>query len=138
MRELRLIAAATVASLALAACGPSEADRAAAVAAAAEADEAHFAKARELISAKLKDGATAEFAELAAYDNEGVAIVCGKATAAFEGQAPNTQRFIVVGGQDATIEMEMEDGEMDKAVTEFCQDFSPIESSGPGAEELDL
>ena len=136
MTALRMIAVG--ASLALAACGPSEADREAAAAAAAEADKAHFAKAQELVSAKLKDGATAEFSELAAYDNEGVAIVCGKATAAFAGEAPNTQRFIVVGGQEATLEMEMEDGEMDKAVTEFCQDFSPIESSGPGVEELDL
>jgi hypothetical protein len=122
----------------LSACGPSEADQVAAAAARAEADQAHFAKAQELIRDKLKDDATVEFSELASYDNEGVNIVCGKATAALPGEPADTQRFIVIGGTDATIELEMEDGEIDKAVTEFCQDFSPMATGETTTEDLGI
>jgi hypothetical protein len=91
--------------------------------AAAALDKAALATAEKLVRAKLVNPDAARFARAASYDNDGAEIVCGTFDHIDpDGTAVTGQRYIAVGGEQSFVEAEMREGEMDKAVAQFCRD----------------
>jgi hypothetical protein len=129
VKNIVMASAAMLAALALAGCEQSAEDKAKAAAAKAAEDAKRFAAAEKVIRGKLAQGADVKFRDMKSYDNDGVNIVCGVGDAAFPGKPVHSQRFIVVGGDEAYMDMTMEAGEMDRALKEFCTDKAPSSSS---------
>jgi len=110
---VRLLAA----PLLLAACQQAEppANNQAAVAPPQKAaPESDVSAAERLVRARIPGG-EARFFGARRSASEGVAIVCGL----FE-QGGRRQRYIVVNREEAFVESQMQPGQMDRAVAEFC------------------
>ena len=86
-------------------------------------DRAALATAEKLVRARLANPDAVKFSAAASYENEGVEIVCGTFNHKDpDGTAVSGQRYIAVGGEQSFVEPEMAEGEMDKAVAQFCRD----------------
>ena len=110
--------------VALAGCGQQKQAAVAqpAQAAAPVVDRAALATAEKLVRARLANSDAVKFGAATAYDNEGVEIVCGTFDHKDpDGTAATGQRYIAVGGEQSFVEPEMREGEMDKAVAQFCR-----------------
>ena len=105
--------------LLLAACDRAEApanNQAAAPANSAQAPvEGDVAVAERLVRERLGNPQGLVFGNPLRTASEGVTIICGDYARGAE-----RQRFIVVGGEDAFLEPELQPGEMDRYFTEFC------------------
>lgn len=134
MRGILLGCMAAGAALLLTGCEQSAEEKAKAAEAKAAEDARHFQAAEALIRGKLKKGADVRFRDMKSYTNEGINVVCGVGDAAFPGQPVNSQRFIVLGGKEAFLEIDMEAGEMDKSVREYCRDKA--ETSTPADRDI--
>jgi hypothetical protein len=108
-----------VAALSLAAChrGEAPANNMAAAAPRAALPEGDVSAAERLVRARLGNPRTIAFSAPRRSVSDGVRIVCGRFTQG--GGAP--QRYIVVASRDAFVESRMRPGQMDQAVSEFCQ-----------------
>ena len=108
-----------VAALLLAACNRAEApannQAAAAPQATGTASEGDVAVAERLVRERLGNPQGLVFGNPMRTASEGVTIVCGDYARGAE-----RQRYIVVGGEDAFLEPEMQPGEMDRYFAEFC------------------
>jgi hypothetical protein len=79
------------------------------------APESDVSAAERLVRARIAGGGAARFIGARRSASEGVPIVCG----VYE-QGGHRQRFVVVNGEEAFVEPQMNAGEMDRAVAEFC------------------
>ena len=77
--------------------------------------EGDVAVAERVVRERLGNPQGLVFANPRRTASEGVTIICGDYARGAE-----RQRFIVVGGEDAFLEPEMQPGEMDRYFTEFC------------------
>ena len=77
--------------------------------------ESDVSKAERLVRERLGNPEGITFADAQRSASQGVAIVCG----AFE-QDGRRQRYVVIAGEEAFVEPEMEPGTMDQAFREFC------------------
>jgi hypothetical protein len=109
----------------VAGCGEEKRAPAAAAAKAeptVESDRAAVATAETLVRGKLVNPDAAKVPAAAAYDNDGVEIVCGTFDHRDpDGTAATGQRYITVGGEQSFLEPEMGKAEMDKAYAQFCR-----------------
>jgi len=71
--------------------------------------------AEQLVRARIASGGPARFFGARRSASEGVPIVCGL----YE-QGGRRQRYVVVNGEEAFVEPQMNPGEMGRAVAEFC------------------
>jgi hypothetical protein len=78
------------------------------------APESDVSAAQRLVRARL-GGAEVHFLAASRSASDGVPIVCGS----YE-QGGRTQRYVVVNREDAFVEPQMQPGQMDRAVAEFC------------------
>jgi hypothetical protein len=103
----------------LAACdrGEAPANNLAAAAPQAQATEAEgdVAAAERQVRERLGNPQGLVFGNPLRTASEGVTIICGDYARGAE-----RQRYIVVGGEDAFLEPEMQPGEMDRYFAEFC------------------
>jgi hypothetical protein len=81
------------------------------------APESDVAAAERLVRARLGGGAGVHFLGVRRSASQGIPIVCG-----FYEQGGQRQRYIVVNGEDAFVEPQMQPGQMDQAVGEFCRE----------------
>jgi pyruvate/2-oxoglutarate dehydrogenase complex dihydrolipoamide acyltransferase (E2) component len=79
------------------------------------AAESDVSAAQRLVRARLGGGGDVQFRDVHRSASDGVPIVCGTYA-----QGGRTQRYIVVNGEDAFVEPQMQPGEMDRANAEFC------------------
>jgi len=79
------------------------------------APESDVGAAQRLVRARLGGGADVQFQAVHRSASDGVPIVCGTYQ-----QGGRTQRYIVVNGEEAFVEPQMQPGEMDRANAEFC------------------
>ena len=84
---------------------------------AAELPKGDVSVAEGIVRQRLGNPQGLRFADAQRSASGGVPIICG----AFE-QGGQRHRYIVVGGEEAFIEPQMEAGEMDRAFREFCGD----------------
>jgi hypothetical protein len=102
--------------LLLGACGQADAPAANVAAPARPAIEGDVGTAERLVRERLGAGAAGiRFTGARRSASGAVQIICGS----FE-QGPSRQRYIVVAGEDAFVESQMEAGEMEQAYVEFC------------------
>ena len=83
------------------------------------APDGDVAAAERAVRARIGTSGEAHFFGARRSASEGVAIVCG----AYE-QGGRRQRYIVVNGEEAFVEPQMQPGQMDRAVAEFCREGS--------------
>ena len=86
-----------------------------AAAPATELPKGDVSKAEAVVRQRLGNPQDLRFADAERSASPGVPIICGR----FE-QGGAQHRYIVIGGEEAFIEPQMEQGEMDRAFTEFC------------------
>ena len=110
----------------LAACGrdepeaannPAEAPANAAATAPAPEGQSDVSTAERKVRERLGNPQGVTFSNPRRGASEGVRIICGD----YE-QGGQSQRYIVVGGEDVFVEPQMRPGEMDRAFAEFCGD----------------
>jgi hypothetical protein len=115
--KLLLIAAAA----ALAACqsNPAANNQAEAAPEAnkAAAPETDVAAAQRLVQERIGSNGQISFGQAQAGTREQVSVVCGTYS-----QSGRQLRYIVVNREDVFVESEMQQGEMPRAVAEFCGD----------------
>lgn len=75
------------------------------------------AAAERIVRARIGTTGEIHFFGARRSASEGVPIVCG-----LYQQGGVRQRYIVVGGEEAFVEPQMQAGEMDRAVAEFCRE----------------
>ena len=97
------------------AAAPANTQAAAAPAPQKAAPESDVAAAERLVRARIGAGADVSFLSATRSASEGVPIVCG----AYE-QGGRRQRYIVVDRDQAWVEPQMQPGQMDRAVAEYC------------------
>ena len=71
--------------------------------------------AEDTVRNQLGNAQELSFANAVAHRDDRIAIVCGEVT-----RAGRSERYIAVDGRGAWLESEMQPGEMDRAVREFC------------------
>ena len=108
------------APLLLAGCQQAEAPADNQAAAAAQAPqkalpEGDVAAAERVVRNRIGTSGEAHFLGARRSASEGVPIVCGL----YE-QGGRRQRYIVVNGEEAWVEPQMQPGQMDRAVAEYC------------------
>ena len=81
------------------------------------APESDVGAAQRLVRASIGAGGEVRFLNPIRSASQGVPIICGQ----YE-QAGRRQRYIVVNRQDTFIEPQMQPGQMDRAVAEFCRE----------------
>jgi hypothetical protein len=109
---------ALAALLLLAGCRQAEAPvNKAAVAPPAPAVLGDVGKAQRLVRQRLGAAAEIRFTEVERRASDGVPVICG----AYE-QGGARQRYIVVGGEEAFVEPQMRNGEMERAFGLYCTD----------------
>ncbi len=81
----------------------------------AELAKGDVSVAEGIVRQRLGNPQDLRFADAERSASQGVSIICG----AFQ-QNGARHRYIVVGGQEAFIEPQMQPGEMDRAFSEFC------------------
>jgi hypothetical protein len=79
------------------------------------APESDVSAAERLVRARIGAGGEARFFGARRSASEGVPVVCGL----YE-QGGRRQRYIVVNSEEAFVEPQMQPGQMDRAVAEFC------------------
>ena len=118
MRTTILIATGV---LALAACrsGPETNNQAepAPDANTAAGAESEAAAAERLVRARIGSNGEASFGQPQTGTRQGVSVVCGSYR-----QGGREHRYIAVNRDDVFIEPEMREGEMPRAIAEFCGD----------------
>ena len=72
--------------------------------------------AEDAVRNQLGNAQGLSFADAVAHRDNRIAIVCGQVS-----RAGRSERYIVVDGRAAWVESEMQAGEMDRAVREFCR-----------------
>jgi hypothetical protein len=77
--------------------------------------ESDVSAAERLVRARIAGGGAARFFGARRSASQGVPIVCG-----FYEQSGRRQRYIVVNSDDTFVEPQMQPGQMDRAVAEFC------------------
>ena len=112
----------TIAAAALAACqsNPAANNQAEATAEtnnSAAVQENDVAAAQRLVRAQIGARGEVRFGPPQTGTRENVSVVCGKYN-----QAGREHRYIVVDREDVFVEPEMREGEMERAVREFCGD----------------
>jgi len=106
------------APLLLAACQQAEAPANQAAPAPRAPSNGDVAAAERVVRARLGTTGETHFFGARRSASEGVPIVCG-----LYRQGGVRHRYIVVGGEEAFIEPQMREGEMDRAVAEFCGEW---------------
>ena len=81
----------------------------------AELPKGDVSVAEGIVRQRLGNPPDLRFADAERSASQGVAIICG----AFE-QGGRRQRYIVIGGEEAFVEPQMQAGEMDRAFREYC------------------
>jgi hypothetical protein len=81
------------------------------------APESDVSAAQRLVRARVAGGGDVHFLGVRRSASEGVPIVCGE----YE-QGGRRQRYIVVDRDDTFVEPQMQPGQMDRAVAEFCRE----------------
>jgi hypothetical protein len=81
------------------------------------APESDVGAAQRLVRARIAAGGDIHFLGVTRSASQGVPIVCG-----FYEQGGRRQRYIVVNREDTFVEPQMQPGQMDRAVAEFCRE----------------
>jgi hypothetical protein len=77
-----------------------------------------LARAYQAVQRQLGNVEDLTFTNARVYGDERVPIVCGTVAR----DRGRSERYIVVGGEEAFIEPQMRAGEMDRAAAEFCRE----------------
>jgi hypothetical protein len=96
----------------------ANAQPAAAAAANAVQPRDDLVRAYQAVERQLGNVEDLTFTNARVYGDERVPIVCGTVAR----DRGRSERYIVVGGEEAFVEPQMRSGEMDRAVAEFCRE----------------